>query len=366
MTRRKLILVPLSICLSLAVFELLLHIWKPELSFKNWYANSLTYLLDDDVQWKLEPRKYAWGQVNQFNFRGREIPIAKSKGTCRIIVVGGSAAFDLYSPDNRTWTVQLEDELRRARPASNIEVLNAATPGYSTWQAYEQVKTKLLKWHPDMVLLYELYNDSLTFSHSNRQEIMDGWKLNARANYISSWAHANRYLDAFSFFLPRTTDFVRMWSVHSLMMHKMVDSGAFWMNPNLDWKLQKFGLEFYEENRRNLSKILLQSGSIPLVIVTQASLIRETNTPEEETKIRYVFRGLNHSQLWQGYQAAREIDRRIAATEPNVLLIEAHKEIPSNLSFFFDEVHLNEKGDHLLAEIVSKQLLSFPQLFIKK
>jgi|GEM_PF-6000529 len=353
-----------SFVLSLLVFivavgaiELFFHVAESPLSYREWHEKSLTYLLDDDVDWKLEPRSYTWGQVNRNNFRGMEMPVLRTKGVCRIAVVGGSGAFDLNKRDDNTWAAQLESNLSRAMQV-RVEVLNAGTPGYSTWQAYRQLKTKVIRWKPDLVLLYELFNDSLYFAHDNRQEIIEGWKRNGSADYIGWLAHPNPLLDFLSACIPRTMDFARMYGVSLQKRRSGADNDRFWKNPRCDWTLQAGGLAFYEENRRNTARFLQQAGPIPLGIVSQASLIRETNTPEETAWILYGLRGMNHQELWKAYRAARTIDNEVAATEPNAFLIDAYSQIPASLDYFVDEVHLNDRGGALLARIIADALLT--------
>ena len=349
-----------SVFLTLALIEhVVVQIIHTGQSYGSWYFSSLTYLLDEEVDWKLEPRSYIWGQVNQNNFRGKEMTVARRAGTCRIAVVGGSAAFDLWKRDDQTWSVQLESYLNH-NLGQSVEVLNAATPGYSSWQAYRLVKSKVIRWQPDIVLLYELYNDSLTFSHNNRQEIIQGWKLNAHANYVGWPAHPHRSLDILSKVLPTTTDALRMVALRTLIARRNAANAKYWRNPNLNWTLQKAGLNFYEENRRNLARFLRDQG-IPLGIVAQASLIREENTPEEMAQIHYLYRGMSHPELWKGYLAAREMDRLVSKEEPNAFLISANEQIPSSLSCFVDEVHLNKEGSTLLAKIIGDELLARKQ-----
>jgi len=143
-----------STVLCLVLLELVLRSVHPSDSFKKWYDQSLTYLLDGDVQWKLEPRHYAWGQVNEFNFRGPPIGPERTRGKLRIVLLGGSAAFDLNKRDDETWAAQLEEALAEelGRP---VEIMNCGTPGYSTWQCYCLLSSKMLKWQPDAVILVD-------------------------------------------------------------------------------------------------------------------------------------------------------------------------------------------------------------------
>jgi lysophospholipase L1-like esterase len=273
-----------------------------------------------------------------------------------VIVLGGSAAFDLWKQDGDTWPDQLERQLRESLPC-RIEVLNAGTPGYSTWQAARLLEKRLLSWHPDLVLVYELYNDSITFRHGDRQEIIEGWKLNGRANAIGWAAHPNILLDGLGKIFPRTVDFLRLRLVQFSGNRRLRENAQFWWDPSLSGRVQPAGLAFYQENLTHMARLLRERGNVPMGIVTQATLIRETNTDEERQRIHYLYRGLDHARLWAGYQAAWEINRKTARSEPNVFLIEAQKSVPASLDFFYDEVHLNGEGSRRLARVTAEGLV---------
>lgn len=124
------LLVLVSLAAALGAMEGALGLVPRALAYQAWHERSLTYLEDSQTDWRLEPRRYPWGQVNRYGFRGPEIPQQKSPGTCRIVVVGGSAAFDLWKRDGETWGDRLEGRLARALPC-RVEVMNTGTLGLS-------------------------------------------------------------------------------------------------------------------------------------------------------------------------------------------------------------------------------------------
>lgn len=155
------------------------------------YRTKLSFLLDPETDWKLEPRVYTPTiQVNQYGFRGPPIHPAKPSGVYRVIVTGGSGAYDWYSNDQHTWPYYVELMLR-CRTGLEVEVLNTGTPGYSTRQSLQLLRARLLRWKPDMVLHYELFNDSVYFRVNDRARILEGWRRNARANYVGWFAHSD-------------------------------------------------------------------------------------------------------------------------------------------------------------------------------
>lgn len=345
-----------SVVVCLAVLDLVVAWIQPGSSYRKWYDASLTYLLDDATDWKLEPRKYAWGQVNDFGFRGPALPFARAPGRLRIALLGGSAAFDLYKRDDQTWAAQLE-RLLQDKLGRPVEVLNTGTPGYSTWQCRRLLTARLLRWEPDVVLLYELYNDSLTFRHASVDDIKRGWKLNALANYIGAAAHPGPSFDLLGSVLPHVTDYVRMLMVQAEIAASKRESDRFWVDLDLTAQVQPEALAFYRDNRAAIAKELERAGGIPLIVITQASLIRADNTPDEQQRIHYWYRGVSHERLVQAYRDAWDIDRGLAKECANVALIPAHEHVPASLEYFVDEVHLNHAGSALLAGYVAQQLI---------
>lgn len=349
-------LVLLSLTVALVAIEIALAVMQPHPTYGAWREASFTYLEDPETDWRLEPRAYPWGQVNRYGFRGSEIPPEKKPGTCRVLVLGGSAAFDLWKRDGETWSDRLQQRLSRALPCQ-VEVINTGTPGYSTWQAVRLLESRLLPWKPDLVLVYELYNDSITFRHDDRQQIIEGWKLNARANAIGWPAHPSLVLDRLARVLPRSLDFLRIRMLQVLSRRRLAENARFWWDPSLSGRVSSVALAFYEENLRRAARVLQEHGNVPLGIVTQATLLREQNSDAEGHMIHYIYRGLGHAQLWAGYQAAWEINRSVAQTEPNTFLIEAQAQVPPTLEFFHDEVHLNAAGSEALAQVIADGVL---------
>lgn len=209
-----------SIGVSLSLTEAVPRFTPNRPSFTEWSNRSLSYLLDDTVDWKLEPRTYDWGVVNENNFRGPSVPREKPPGVTRVVVIGGSGAFDIHKRDNATWSTYLGEHLT-SRLGRQIEVINAGNPGYSSWQARNLLSNKLIQWRPDAVILYELFNDSLTFGRNDREAIIHGWKINAETNFISPTAHPGSRFDTFSRFLPVTTDAVRYVWVGTELLWKL-------------------------------------------------------------------------------------------------------------------------------------------------
>ncbi len=121
------------------------------------YSNLGTHnwvISDPVLGYRLNPRKEG---VNSSSIRHKEIIIPKPEGQFRVIYLGDSIPWDNPSFVNYT-----ADALSKV---GNIEVINAATPGYTTYQELLFLKTYLLQTSPDLVLLIYCMNDNHKFLH---------------------------------------------------------------------------------------------------------------------------------------------------------------------------------------------------------
>lgn len=109
-------------------------------------------IADPDLGYRFNP---ALPGVNSIGIRGPEIALAKAGGKERIVVLGDSVA----APANGFVTLFREALHGRA------EVINAAVPGYTTYQERRLLERDLLRLRPDLVLLQYCLNDNHRFLH---------------------------------------------------------------------------------------------------------------------------------------------------------------------------------------------------------
>ncbi|MFA5089401.1 MAG: hypothetical protein WC510_00035 [Candidatus Omnitrophota bacterium] len=97
--------------------------------------------------------------INSAGFRGPECPLIKPKGTFRVIMLGDSETFSIMLDENQTLPRQLESLLNSRSERLRYEVLNFGVEGYGTLQELEQLKTKGMKYDPDLIILNYVLND---------------------------------------------------------------------------------------------------------------------------------------------------------------------------------------------------------------
>jgi len=118
-------------------------------------------------------------QVNEFGFRGPEIIMEKPANTYRIFTIGGSSMYSADSLNDETISYHLQKKFNQYDLGVKIEVINAGIPG--AWSATEtaMIKDKLVEFAPDLLLVYDGWNDhsrkEVNRPNSDEYEWRDNW-----------------------------------------------------------------------------------------------------------------------------------------------------------------------------------------------
>jgi len=145
----------------LLMFEIGLRLfWRMSTLKKDIYQTSanriLRYELKPNTNTKFEGFDVA---INSDGFRGREYSLQKEENTYRIVLLGDSVAFGRLMPFEHGLSNRLEIALKNLCPQKNFEVLNMGVEGYNSIQELEMLKTRGLKYNPDLVIVYYSFND---------------------------------------------------------------------------------------------------------------------------------------------------------------------------------------------------------------
>lgn len=113
----------------------------------------------------LKPDSFQGGliHINSQGFRGAPVVEPKPVDSLRICLIGGSGCFGTTSSGDAT-TIPgfLQVEMQAGAPASRLtEVMNGGMPGATTARAIDRYQTRLDRFKPDIVILYNLVNDML-------------------------------------------------------------------------------------------------------------------------------------------------------------------------------------------------------------
>jgi len=105
--------------------------------------------------------------INSDGFRSPEISENKPSNTFRVFVVGGSTTYGSGVNDANTIPSLLQKKLDEKNYAQTIEVINAGFSGARSIEEIKLVKEKLLNFAPDIIIVYDGYNDVKSFHGEN-------------------------------------------------------------------------------------------------------------------------------------------------------------------------------------------------------
>jgi lysophospholipase L1-like esterase len=288
------------------------------------------------------------GHINALGLRGPERAAAKPAGTYRVLCVGGSTTFGAgILGDENTWPERLEARLSPALPDRRIEVWNAGVPGYTTAENVIYLSLRLVDFRPDLVVLYEGYND---------------FKPNRYPGFVSDYSHwRDRDVTPPRPLLDHLRFFVKMRALAARLDPRPEASVR---DPRSGKKLERFdtvGEEGLAAFRRNLETMIAVSrtAGARVALATYAHPCTAANLEERPDLFVYLpgylpnltFKGV--LDAFDRYNAAvREV-----AESRGALLVDAARSIPADPSLFVDHVHFNTKGADLFAEVVAEAIL---------
>lgn len=115
--------------------------------------------------------------INSHGFRGNEITLEKPSNTYRIFAVGGSTMLGTGSTSDVT-TIPgfLQTYFDKNKEDVKVEVINAGISGAWSLNESSLIKNKLLKFDPDLFIIYDGWNDSAEGYPGTMAKLSESWK----------------------------------------------------------------------------------------------------------------------------------------------------------------------------------------------
>jgi len=304
-----------------------------------------------DEAWGLRAGQEKTGRtmvINRRGYRGEDFTSAKAPGSCRVVVAGGSAVFDVGADAGEDWPHLLELELRRAGHGE-VEVINAGVPGHASFDALGRLYSELWTFEPDFLLLYTAWNDVKYFTHLSRD-----------APLLTLYEPHDERADPFRYyrgpvdrFLARSQLYVKLrnqyyvWKVGVGSEGRMEEAAPADSYDPLALRQYRLHLELFVDAARNV-------GAVP-VLMTQATLIDADATEEDRERIAYGYQGLTHRALVRAFDDCHRTVREVAAAK-EVPVIDTAERLAGRSELFSDHVHTTVEGSRTLARTVAELL----------
>lgn len=293
--------------------------------------------------------------VNKHGFISTpKISIKKAENTLRIVFVGGSSTAgtgrDLADED--TWPWRVAEILRRDLKEKKIEFINAALGGYTTFESFGRLWSRIRFFSPDIIVVYHGWNEMYYF---NKGDEIISW----RTLPDGSWGfHRTPKLAIYE---PYWIDYLLRCSQLLTRFRLSISTqlnGEIGVSKKLKDNYDKRGLEVFRTNLR----LIKEAASIfdaKLFVAKQATLIVPNLAEDDRNRCRYNYHGFNHDAHIDAFnQIYRIIDEEIEGED----IIDV-TQLSGVSEYFYDHIHPTELGSKEIARIVAKSLQSQVVIF---
>ncbi len=312
--------------------------------------------VDAFCAYKAKPGKYLRHGVKTVNEHGfistPPIEVAKPRGTMRIVFLGGSSTAGTgYNLDDvQTWPWKTIELLRKRFPDRPIDFINAALGGYSSFESFGRLWSRLRFFSPDLIVVCHGWNEMYYFpqraverSHLQRTLPDGSWSVDRTARPIRM-------------FEPSPVDPWISWSqVLTRVRIRLSQGQAGELGGGTSGPLRtSWDPEAVDIWRTNL-RLMRETSALldaELYVVKQATLIVPDLPAEHRQRCRYDFHSFDHDAHVEAFAAIyRVIDDEIAPDH----IIDATS-LSGRPQYFFDHVHPTEEGTTAIADIVAEAL----------
>lgn len=281
--------------------------------------------------------RYADG-FQPYNSRGFRAPewTGKRPGVVRIVAVGGSTTYGIFSRDGKNiWPAFLESRLNAAG-APAVEVVNLGVTGYTLFEMMGVVAMAVPELEPDVVLINAGVNDAFAACYPDEGG-GDG------ANFRFSWSP--RRLPEFARRWMRRSYTARVLGYQTMSLNDYLPGDLMtamqYTRPGDEEARRNAARATGKYYRRNLATVVAQAASTGAVVV----LFTQPLSRSWEAVESPFFQG-----VISAHQRINDIIREVGA-QAGVAVVDlaAHLRAPE---LFVDAIHPNLRGEELQAQLI--------------
>lgn len=295
-------------------------------------------------------------KTNSLGFRGNEFSKVKTRGTFRIIILGGSTAWGWGSTSNET-TISgyLESQLNKKQHLKKVEVLNFANNAYNSSQEIVLWR-EISDYNPDLVIHYTGNND-ITVSYLN---IKPGWNFPLILESNTSESIFKTFYKGgvlrFEILKQTFTKFIKGFRLYDSIKYRF----------DILFKIKKDIPTYSDSNEiasifeRNMlfSTKVSKSMNVPLLIFIQPTLFTED---KKVTKWENYMLGRFENDYPGGKQFYIQTRQQIInkLNENRISFYDTrHLFADIDTDLYYDTAHFNDKGNEVTAEKIANIILN--------
>ncbi len=294
-------------------------------------------IFDEELGYLLNPRKDG---VNSFSIRHGEIAIPKPRGIRRIIYLGDSIPWDRDGFVKQTRDIMKEK--------GQYEIINAAVPGYTSYQEVLFYKKYLAATTPDLVIWTYCLNDNHKFLHRFDEKARMLWTKEAEGTLMgnSFWDRIVRR----SYLLTR----LHLGIISRIKQNKDSKDKFVWKNEkdfNIAWKDHSW--IDYENYLVELKNVLdNQNAKLAIIVFPYEPQLLYRNDTE------------NYDYIVKPQRKLRALCEKY-----HLLCLDLYQrfadEYARNKKLYRDGIHLNAEGHNLATEQILHFLFENRLLFLE-
>lgn len=281
-------------------------------------------------------------RINSLGYRGADFSFVKQSNMTRVVVLGGSAVFDLAAQEGCDWPHLAEIELRK-RGWTNVEVINAGIPGHASFDSFGRLFSEVHLMNPDIVVIYNAWNDLKDFADD--RPLLRRLKPFAGDPRLEYFNGLDRVLCNLS------QIYVRLRARWINVRYRVGSEGAATTMTPATSGFASNAIAQYRFDMRVFCDAARDIGAEP-ILMTQARLVARTNGPQEKKCIEYQKAPFTHDQLCDAFELTDSIIRDVAR-EKRATLVDAAAEATGSLLYCYDHVHTTAEGSKLLARLLA-------------
>lgn len=298
--------------------------------------------------------RIAFYTISRLGLRGRAPVVPKPAGLVRILCLGGSTTFGYHVTDGEEWPARLGEALGRDR---RIEVVNAGRPGATTWNDFQALRDRLVQLEPDVVILYEGFNDL--------------WRgVRRHAAVQSDYGVVEEGLPALE--EPLDLGPPRLWPLRPSFLAYLVGRRVEHLFhepsarpvPALARLYDPAIVEVFGKNLGAMVRLCRRQGAIPVVAVFAACDDTTATADELRRRFEYVVQEippLDVPTALRGFHLYRE-QARLVGRQERCPVVDLARLMPKDTAFFTDTVHFTAEGEGRMAELLASALKSDPEV----
>ena len=345
--KKKIIFSFLIVFINLIAFELIIRIGFIfyGLDLKAYQKNPLRY--DSSAflgfkgreNWELN-HKNLEEHHNDKGYKSDDFNIKKDSSRTRIIILGGSSVYGYLLNNNETISFELQNQLNEYQ--SGYEIINLGVPGYNTYHSISQTITVLLDYKPDMVILYQSWNDIKYFHQLSDSKLI--------VETISgSMIYDDKYFMVDKSYLLTFLRAIINKYYFGLNSREKISKDL--LRP--DNEINFYGLKNYERNLDILSNIL-NSQNIKLLISSQLTPYDESAIKLQKPLLSYG----NYDYYKKAFNKCRNAQKLISNRKKNTYYCNPNTEIKPDINIMYDHIHLKPNGTKKLASFFKKVIIN--------